>query len=598
MEFNLEQKAAIDTRKGYWAVQAGPGSGKTAVLIARYQALINEGIKPQDILCLTFTDKASREMRQRAGAEALKEHAKHERPSGFRTFHSLALAFADLEREHWTHPLADMPLAPPAFTMKILSKLAKHYGLPNYKPLANWISEQKRHGIRPDQILAMDVDRYRLKEAYALYQKSLADKGLLDFDDLILEMRKLLSNHQDILKRWSYRYISVDEFQDTDRQQFEVVKLLAQKHGNLFVVGDYNQNIFEWRGSDPSLLANFIKLFPTGKVLYLANNYRSSEEIVEIVRKLAPCPGELSEKFCSQNGHGPQPTIMGYPSPHDEALAVVKNYLANAPKSAAILSRTNLGLRPFEEMCAQENVKYFLLGGSGFWSQGEVRQVMAFVQCIEFPNIGAIQTAIRSPYEPVRYIKKMETIRRLKAAFDKNTSVHGLLMGLWPDHWQQNELMYGLSRYLLSLSDYKQSPPDIVIASILQDLRAEEYHEENDIPEIDNSPLDNLRELVKIAHRFNSVKEFLAYARRCANNTRTKSGLALGTVHSAKGLQFGTVYATGVNEGMFPHEKSDNIDEEKRILFVMVSRPQQYLHISYSGPISRFLVNKFSQGAL
>jgi DNA helicase-2/ATP-dependent DNA helicase PcrA len=280
---------------------------------------------------------------------------------------------------------------------------------------------------------------------------------------------------------------------------------------------------------------------------------------------------------------------VGYPTPHDEASAVIKNYLANTPKSAAVLSRTNLGLRPFEEMCAQENVKYFLLGGSGFWSQSEVRQAMAFVQCVEFPNIGAIQTAVRSPYAPVRYIKKMETIRRLKAVADNNTSIYELLLGLWSDNKHQEEQMYGLVHYLKGLRGYQGSPPDIVIASILQDLRAEEYHEENEIPEIDNNPLDNLKELAKIARRFNSVKEFLAYAKRCSNNTRTKSGLALGTIHSGKGLQWNTVYVPSVHVGMVPHEKSHNLDEEKRILFVAISRAEQNLHISWVGRSSPFL---------
>jgi DNA helicase-2/ATP-dependent DNA helicase PcrA len=588
MNLNQEQQEAVNARQGYWAVQAGPGSGKTQVILERYKELIKEGINPKDVLCLTFTSKTASEMRSRAGAEAVRGHDQHERPSGFMTFHSLALKFSILERDNFPFPLAEEPLAPPQMTIKILSGLARRYGLPNFRPLASWISEQKRNGICPQGVLALTADRIRLKEAYQTYQNLLQSEGVLDFDDLILEMRDILQGHGDILD-WNFHFVQCDEYQDCDRLQVEVLKLLSQKYGNLFVVGDYNQALYQFRGASPSLLLDFETMFPSGKTLFLGSNYRSSIEIVSLVRKLAPEQGALSDKFSSQNGHGSEPVISRYLSPCDEASAVVKNYLATKPESAAVLSRTNLGLRPFEDECARQGIKYFYLGESGFWGQREVRNVLAFAQCAIRPHLGAVTAAIRAPYAPVRYIKKTETIRRLKESVDLKTGVYEALLELWPDNEKQDIQMNGLVNYLHSLRGYADSPANTAIASILQDLRAEEYHEENMIEEADNNPLDNLRELVKIARGFFTLREFLEYSRKITYASRRKTGLALGTIHSAKGLQWDAVYATGIQEGMIPHERATNLDEEARILFVAVSRPKTRLNISFSGTPSRFL---------
>jgi DNA helicase-2/ATP-dependent DNA helicase PcrA len=506
-----EQQGALNIREGYWACYAGPGSGKTRVLTARHKALCNSGVNLQKILSLTFTKKAAEEMRNRLDIKSDTEKA-----SGLRTAHSLALAFALQERKQFPFTLAAKPLAPEGVANKILSKIVDQYPGIRFNECKRFIGLQKQYNIRPENTLAIDIRRLTLKNIYKEYQHDLKSKGLLDFDDLIAEMVNLLKENPEILDRWSYQFVQCDEAQDCNGLDWDLLELLSKKYGNLFAVGDPNQCIFEFRGANPYLFDNFGKMFPTGKSLYLGANYRSSPAIVDFIKSIAPQKNELIKKLYSETtqgrplGYGPDPTINKYNNEQEEAEGVIEHYESQGcPANTAILCRTNLSIRPFEDRLEARSLKYHLLSHSGFFEQPEIKHVLT-------------------------YAKDIKTLDKL------------------------------------------------VEKSI-------KYYQDVEIPKPDNDPIANLRKLVQIASEFDFFSLFLNYVRQITRGYKKQTGLSLGTIHASKGLEFERVYLTGINEGNIPHKKSDNIDEESRILFVGCSRPSRELHLSYVGEPSRFL---------
>lgn len=319
LNLNSGQTAAVNFQEGAVAVLAGPGSGKTACLVARYKRLISEGIKPEEILSLTFTSNSANEMRTRAKAE---KNLRHEKPHGFMTFHALALRMAILERDSFSERLAEFPLA----TESALYALdaVKKYRI-NYKDFRTWMSDQKRNRIDAAAALR-DADtqqQINFAMAYRDYEDACATHGVLDFDSLIIEMVGLLERDASIRNRWSYKFIQTDESQDSDALQWHAVQLMSEKHGNVFAVGDAGQAIYDWRGADSQLFLNFDKLFPDAQKLFLAKNHRSSKSIVRLLKEVGPVR-ELAEKFWTDNNEGEEVEYQSYPTNVHEAEAIVE----------------------------------------------------------------------------------------------------------------------------------------------------------------------------------------------------------------------------------------------------------------------------------
>jgi DNA helicase-2/ATP-dependent DNA helicase PcrA len=318
IKLNTEQTDAVLAHEGAFAVISGPGSGKTQVLVSRYNRLIESGVDPQDILALTFTAEAARNMRTRAKAK----ESTAERPSGFRTFHSLALSFAQIERGHFPYTLASFPLAVEDGLYAV--EAVRKYRV-NYKDLRTYISHQKRKRIAPDQAIAdaADQKQINLAMAYRMYDQQCCKHGVLDFDSLIVEMVNLLESNAGVRGRWQYKFVQTDESQDSDWLQWRAVQLMSEKYGNVFAVGDAGQCIFEWRSAHPELFLNMEKMFPNVKKLFLAKNHRSTKEIVSLVRELGPVK-ELAERFYTENEQGAAPRITRYDNNYAEAEGVVE----------------------------------------------------------------------------------------------------------------------------------------------------------------------------------------------------------------------------------------------------------------------------------
>lgn len=590
---NPEQQFAVDAGPGVWAVPAGPGSGKTQVIVERYRRLVAEGVDPSQVLTLTFTAEAAKNMSTRAGVG--KVEGGH-RPAGFCTFHSLALSFCILEHEHFPYPLAPFPLATEGQSAKFVGEVSRRYNL-DFKTLRASISTCKRNRVRPAEALKTaeaEGHNQAFALAYREYEEKCKAAGVVDFDGLILEMQNILFTKPDVRLRWIYDYIQVDESGDCDELQWDIVRLMSD---NIFAVGDVGQTIYEWRGAHPDLFLNFEKLFPESQKLYLATNYRATKKLVEFLREIGPVK-DLAERFRTDNEEGEAPQFQSYPTTLIEAQSVAEQAAALSDEktvNVAILSRTNRGLRPYEEALSRAGKRYHLLGRSGFFQQREIRDVLAFVQLIQAPFDSAVLAAIRSPYACSRYIKKKELVDALKAMQkgDPNKpTIWSLLKDYRPADHNQARAIPQLISFIHSLLKYRDQPANAAVSGVIKDLQAMEYYQTEE-EAVDNDPAENLQELVRIAGRFSSIQELLEHARKMQGAAKVKRGVALSTVHQAKGKEWDNVFVTDVTEGNIPHKNGDAAEEE-RIWFVACSRAAKRLTITYTTSPSRY-IEKFVQ---
>jgi DNA helicase II / ATP-dependent DNA helicase PcrA len=349
MSFNPDQQEVIDTHNGAICLQAGPGSGKTATLIGRHKAIVDSGVRPEEILSLTFTKSAAEEMGRRAGNRGL-----------FKTFHSFG--YDVISREKGRPPME------PELRHRLLIKLIRKYRL-DYKELTAYISAKRHHNVSPEQ--AISEDPYGKPQAYREYEKERAAGGWIDFDSMIRDAVDLLENPS-IRANHQYRYVMADECQDTDDLQFRLLQLITERHGNILCVGDPGQSIYMFRGAQPENLTNFTRWFPKGRYLYLGQNYRSTQRIVTFVRENYPINTPLQDKLLpARNTEGSCVEYRLFHTEADEAESAVVSAQED-PLNSIILARTNRGLALAENLCLEHNIRYHLLGKSGFWKQSEI----------------------------------------------------------------------------------------------------------------------------------------------------------------------------------------------------------------------------------
>ncbi len=321
---NEEQQVVVSAREGFFQTVAGPGSGKSACLVARFAALIQEGISPDDILSLSFTRTAAKNLRDRVETQV--GQLTTTRTAGAVTFHSLALSFAQLESHEFGFELAEFPLAGEPVANKLSGTAARRYEV-DPRSLRSVVSLWKRRRLRPAALVKefeskLDAKSLRLALAYKDYEKKCRDEGVLDFDSLIFEMVELLDKKPEVRSRWKRNWLQLDESQDMSKIEWDLAKLVSGK--SVLAVGDVSQGIYGFRGSDPRLFAAMSESFPGTQTLYLACNYRSSPEIVNFIRPIAASQ-DLATKFHTGNPSGPAPKVIGFNNPLEEAAWVVKS---------------------------------------------------------------------------------------------------------------------------------------------------------------------------------------------------------------------------------------------------------------------------------
>ncbi len=369
LDLNPDQRKAADSVQGDYVVIAGPGSGKTAMLIQRYLGMITtHGIPMKDILNLTFTNSAATEMVERVG---LLDASKV-----FRTFHSFALDLLKREAQHLPFSVCDTIIPVYGQDFQLMKDLMKTYpAITSFRSLKDKLSEWKASNIDPEQAIEEGYDRgteFWYAQAYKDYEQKCREQGWLDFDSLMKETVKLLEVNDDVRKRNVRKYVSVDECQDTDTVQFRLLQLVYG--GNIFVVGDENQLIYEWRSAQAGNLSNFARMFPGSKTLYLGQNYRSTQRLVAFLKKILPVDNGIGSHLVSMRDLGVDPVITKFGDEFQEQYVVLSR-ITDVGKTA-VIARTNRQLLEFQKRCMARDVKSKIIGRKDLWQQTEVKHLL------------------------------------------------------------------------------------------------------------------------------------------------------------------------------------------------------------------------------
>jgi superfamily I DNA/RNA helicase len=371
VELNSEQLEAVNAREGVWVVLAGPGSGKTTVLVKRYMNMMFAGIPTDQMLNLTFTHGAAQEMAERTGLLDAK--------NVFRTFHSFALDMLKQERDKLLFSTCDTIIPVDLQDYQLMFELVKIYPAINWRTLQEKLASWKCSNIPPDQALDECRDRgieYFYAMAYRDYEMKCREQGWLDFSSLMHEAVQLLETNEEVRNRYKRRYIAVDEAQDCDEEQFRLLQLLFD--GNIFAVGDENQLIYEWRNAKSGNLSNFARVFPGAQILYLGTNHRSTRLLVDFLREILPVDNGLASRMTTYNPDGETFTIMKYKNDEEEADQILK--AIKDPQNTAVIARTNRQLFIFQRLCAMRGIKYNFLGKKDFWEQNEIKKLLSLAK--------------------------------------------------------------------------------------------------------------------------------------------------------------------------------------------------------------------------
>lgn len=593
---NEEQLAAIRTRKGRISICAVPGSGKTTVFVARarqiIEGLLSRGLPVTKFLGLTFTSSAAKEMESRA-----KYVSGPDKPKIFRTFHGWALNFATQEYQNFPFTLQPRPLLLGHDQYKILAPIIKQMDQrPKYKDLQGYISQMKRRDVSPARAVE-EADNERLAawaRAYGQYESKCRHVGKLDFDSLMSESVRVLDTRPDILNKWAPEFLQCDEAQDNDAIQWRLIQLLGRQ--NVFVVGDPEQNMYTWRGSEAEgLTSKFAERFPGAVSLPLSINYRSTGAIIAYLKEISPAWASMNMR--SALGWGKEPTFKRYADENTEAERILMGLRDST--ETAILARTNRQLAAFEKAAGKMELKYKLLGKSGFFSQPEVEFTVAFAQyCVGGANNDCIKKIIKSPYDDARFIKKHEAIETLESMVlgtVGKTHFYNLIPNFRSGDSQQDgyirNLFCKLNETRCAIAGKSSQDALRCITTTFGILR----HYEDDEDAIDNNQADNVMALLRMAEKKSSLLDFVQMCQRAKMASRsTSKRLTFATIHAAKGLEWKYVYVVGVNDGVLPHKDGDP-EEECRIYRVACSRPALELEVSCNDLPSSFIKHKITE---
>ncbi len=614
---NPEQRQAVETLHGPVLILAGAGTGKTRVITCRVAHLLQKGIAPARILAVTFTNKAAREMKERVAQLVPRDRlaAAEGKPAGptVSTFHALC---ARILREHIdklgykrNFVIYDESEQLGAIR-KIMSQISVRGEKADPKVILGFLSRHRNHGHKPGawgdegaQALAEHV----LKR----YESALRACNAVDFDDLLGLTLRLFREHAEVLAacRARYRYVMVDEYQDTNAAQFEIVHLLAKEHRNLCVVGDDDQSIYGWRGAEIANLLDLEKHFPEVKIIKLEQNYRSTNVILGAANALIRNNARRRPKrLWSRKPEGAPITLHTFQNEEEEARTVVeeiefRRLAGRIPWGRqAVLFRTNQQSRPFEMALRQAGVRYHLIGGQSYFDRREVRDLLAYLKVFVNPHDDV--SLLRIANVPARGLSDVTMERLLAASQERRSSVYAamrhtdVLETFVP---RTRDCIQEFTRFLEHTRHPLQSPAPLSLSAwaahwlaevrYVEDLRRGEKNRET----ADNR-VRNLQALVAdldaASSEGASPKERLAAfledlaldQEREEEETEAGDAVTLITMHSCKGLEFPHVHVAGVEDGLIPHSRSKaegTLDEERRLFYVAMTRAMETLALSY-----------------
>jgi len=569
-DLNEEQKKAVLNTDGPMIILAGAGSGKTRVLTYKVIYLIKKlNVNPDNILMITFTNKAANEMKERINRSNIPS------PSFISTFHSLCARILRIEGKYIgispnfvIYDEQDQ-LDAVKEAMKILEISTR-----DFKPssILATISEAKNELIEESEYpkYARGFFQETVAKIYFLYQKILKENSALDFDDLILKTIYLFESNPQLLKKYQskFQYILIDEYQDTNRSQYVLTKMLAgdgsTKKQNICVVGDFSQSIYSWRGADFQNLIRFKDDFRNSQTFSLSQNYRSTQKILDAASSvISKNTSHPVLKLWTENKIGEDVTLYEASNEHNEAEFIVERIadLKNQnPKlkysDFAVLYRTNAQSRSIEEVFLHLGIPYVLIGGTRFYERKEIKDILAFLK------------SLANPKDKVS-LKRIEKLGK-----GRHKKFQDFQVKFSDSEKLNNFTTLEILDQIVSATDYLS----------LYDEKDEE----------DRARLENIKELRSVAIEFPNLIQFLEnvalveqeYLPDHPQNGRKKDSVNLMTFHAAKGLEFSVVFMIGMEEGLFPHSKSlmdkNQLEEERRLCYVGMTRAQEKLFLTYS----------------
>jgi DNA helicase-2/ATP-dependent DNA helicase PcrA len=580
---NKEQKEAVTYDGSSLLVLAGAGSGKTKVLTYRAAWLIEtQKANPENILLLTFTNKAAGEMRQRIA------FLTKNKPAFAGTFHSFCAKLLRIDGTYIGMP-RDFVIYDEEDSKDLIKEITESRNLsPDfYKPkiILGEISELKNNLITPDDYFQIAHGEWQenIGLIYQTYQKKLKKAGALDFDDLLVYALNLLKENQKIKEKWQekLKFVLVDEWQDTNKVQYLLTKNLVEVHKNITAVGDASQSIYSWRGADFRNINYLIRDFPQIKIINLEQNYRSTQNILDAANSIiAKNSSHPILRLWTKNQKGEKITLYFASSGKDEANFVaekVKELLEkkeNKKKDIAVLYRTNAQSRTIEEAFLNQGIAYRLVGGIRFYGRAEIKDIVSFLRLIANPKDS---------------VSKKRILKLGKRRFEKFISLKEEIKDKIKD-LSTLEIM------------------DLVIEKTDYLKRFQKESEEN------IAKLENIKELRSVAREFTSLSDFLENVAlieaeqekggKIKSQDENQDVVTLMTLHASKGLEFKIVFIVGMEEGIFPHSRSlddiNQLEEERRLAYVGITRAKEMLFLScatrrlffgenISNPPSRFL---------
>jgi len=599
-----QQKAALHMQ-GPLLIFAGAGSGKTRVLTYRVAHLIEEGIDPYHIIAITFTNKAAREMRERITAIT---------PLGEQvwvsTFHAACTRILRREIDALGYE-SGFSIYDTADTARLLKDCIKDKNLSDthypVRYVAQVISAQKNELISPgeyERLVAGSFRESNIADIYSLYQHRLKSANALDFDDIIFKTVELFSRHEDILQKYQnrFRYVLVDEYQDTNHAQYELVRLLAGYAQNLCVVGDDDQSIYGWRGADIKNILRFESDYPGAEVIKLEQNYRSSQVILDAANAvISKNESRAAKRLWTENGRGRQIRVYTATDERDEGAFVARTIAEEVRRGAnlndfAILYRTNAQSRGVEDQLVMAGIPYRIFSGTRFYEHMEIKDILAYLK------------AINNPADDMAFLRIINVPRRgIGAASIDKIQTYAAEMGItfYAATTRADEVP-GLGKKAADVKKFADFMAELAeftaensVAGLMKKILDDTGYMEtiaDGTPEGEER-VANINELLAKAHAFEnesddtSLAKFLedvALVADIDNYQEDANAVALMTLHSAKGLEFNAVFMVGFEEYLFPTSRSidsgqaSEMEEERRLCYVGFTRARKTLYLTHA----------------
>jgi DNA helicase-2/ATP-dependent DNA helicase PcrA len=618
---NPQQREAVAHVEGPMLLLAGAGSGKTRVITHRMAHLVDAYHVPgPSILAVTFTNKAADEMRQRVlRLVAYTGDGGRQNSPIVSTFHSFSVRVLRRDGDR----LADIR---PGFTRRftiyddddqvaVLKSIFKSLGLDEkfmpYRSMSSWISHNKSRKESPQDVYAGSKDERvsRMAKVYDEYETRLRQANALDFDDLLLETVRLLAHDASLREQYNRRFefLMIDEYQDTNRSQYELMRLLTQNHKNVCVVGDEDQSIYGWRGADIRNILDFERDFPKATVIRLEQNYRSTKNILDAASAVVANNKERKGKWLwTDSGAGSPIVVYQAPDGTNEALYIAdtidKTLRKNPADRVAVLYRTNFQSRPIEEALRRYGRQYIVVGGFSFYQRAEIKDVLSYLKAVASPDDSV--SLLRIINTPARGIGKTTVEQIEQYALDHNLSVWGAIGRMLNERVfpaRAEAALLSFRDIMEDLGAFASQDPAPPVADILREVLSRTGYRtmlSNDNTPESESRAGNIEELlnaaVEAAERGESVTDFLDHAALVsdADAVDERAPVSLLTMHNAKGLEFPVVFIAGLEEKLFPHSRSFDseaaMEEERRLCYVGMTRAEKRLYLTWARARRRF----------